>query len=71
MQMLPVFMRVRERQNRKKTTLGIYKEKALSMPELINISVTVRILHKMPLVTYNLSTECENVNTANRDLHQR
>ncbi|EFK15865.1 hypothetical protein HMPREF9541_01756, partial [Escherichia coli MS 116-1] len=27
MQMLPVFMRVRERQNRKKTTLGIYKEK--------------------------------------------
>ncbi|WP_206746694.1 hypothetical protein, partial [Escherichia coli] len=34
MQMLPVFMRVRERQNRKKTTLGIYKEKALSMQRL-------------------------------------
>lgn len=33
-QLLPVFMRVRERQNRKKTTLGIYKEKALSMQRL-------------------------------------
>ncbi|XPE47506.1 hypothetical protein ACNKHO_13470 [Shigella flexneri] len=32
--MLPVFIRVRERQNRKKTTLGIYKEKALSMQRL-------------------------------------
>ena len=32
--------------------------------------VAVQILHEMPLMPYNLSIECQNVNTGNGDLHR-
>ena|GEM_PF-3214432 len=36
----------------------------------ISVEVAAQILPEMPLVPYNLSIECENVNTVIRDLQQ-